>query len=101
MMMPQGQMAQGQPMQAMGPGGGQAVVVVQQQQPAAQEEKVTCCGCFEIPCGMTTLMVIEILYIIGLIIAVAGMMVVGAVASGVGGAAKEGNISFSSSSMSS
>ena len=63
---------------------GQPTVIVVQQQaaPVAVEAEQKCCMCIDIPCGITTLLVFEILYLIGFIIFIMGVLFVGAVASG-------------------
>jgi len=62
----------------------QQVIVVQQQAPAKVEPEHKCCGCIEIVCGLTTLMVLEVFYLIGFVFIVATVVFIGGVASSAG-----------------
>ena len=76
-------MMQGQPMMMQQPG--QVIVVGQDQNSinnaarAKIEQRVTCCGCMDVPCGMTTLIIFEVFYVIGFLLTVMGMFAMGAV----------------------
>lgn len=61
---------------------------MQQAAPAAAvEPEMNCCGCIEIKCGLTTLMVLEIFYLIGFIVILATVVFIGGMASAVGSSA--------------
>ena len=67
----------------------QTVVVVQSAPAAAPEPEHNCCGCIEVKCGLTTLMVFEVFYLIGFVVIVvmamtAASLVKGAAAVGDG-----------------
>ena len=99
----QGQPMQGQPMMMQQPGGqmmmqqpgGQMMMPPQMQQPGTQvivvqqeavkvEAESKCCLCMDVPCGLTTLMVLEIFYVIYFVIMVSGFIALGALAKGIG-----------------
>jgi len=96
MQQPYGQqpMMQGQPMQ-----GQPQMIVIQQDQNAINnaarakiEQRVTCCGCMDVPCGMTTLVILEVFYIIGFLVTIMGLFAAGAL---VSAANSEGSLSTS------
>jgi hypothetical protein len=60
----------------------QTVVVVQAAPAAAPEPEHNCCGCIEVKCGLTTLMVFEVFYLIGFVIIVGITLAAGAVVKG-------------------
>merc|ERR1712216_249179 len=70
---------------------GQQQVQQQASAPGAAEPEVKCCGCLEIACGLTTLMILEILYFIGFVAMLALVIFVGAAAKGLAGAAVDAN----------
>ena len=77
----------------------QTVIVDQSAPAAAPEPEHNCCGCIEVKCGLTTLMVFEVFYLIGFVIIVviamtAAALVKGAAAVGDGmnKAAASGNL---------
>jgi len=63
-------------------------VIVVKQAAVKVEPHQTCCGCFDIPCGATILLVFEIFYLIGFLITVFGLLTIGAVASASGSMGK-------------
>jgi len=64
------------------------VIVVQQAAPAAVvEPEMNCCGCIEVKCGITTLMVLEIFYLIGFIVIMATVVLAAAFVGAVSSAA--------------
>jgi len=70
----------------------QQVIVVQQAAPAAVvEPEMNCCGCIEIKCGLTTLMVFEVFYLIGFIFMLATVVFVGAVGASMSSGTYNGN----------
>ena len=60
----------------------QTVVVVQSAPAAAPEPEHNCCGCIEVKCGLTTLMVFEVLYLIGFVVIVVMAMTAAALVKG-------------------
>ena len=46
-------------------------------QPVIAEREVKCCMCFDPKCGITTLLILEILYLIGFVIMIALMIIAG------------------------
>ena len=56
------------------------VVVVVQQAPVAAEPVQKCCMCIDIPCGITILMILEIIYTVFLVITLMGIFALGALA---------------------
>merc|ERR1712086_892250 len=78
MMMPPG----GQMMQQ--PGQPQVIVVQQQQAAVTVEAETKCCFCMDVPCGLTTLMILEIFYVIYFCMMVASFLAAGALAKGIG-----------------
>ena len=66
------------------------VIVVQQAAPAAVvEPEMNCCGCIEVKCGITTLMILEVFYLIGFIIIMATVVLAAAFVGAVAGAADD------------
>tara|TARA_B110001450_G_C17559091_1_gene455964 strand:+ start:148 stop:810 length:663 start_codon:yes stop_codon:yes gene_type:complete len=60
----------------------QTVVVVQSAPAAAPEPEHNCCGCIEVKCGLTTLMVFEVFYLIGFVVIVVMAMMAAALVKG-------------------
>jgi len=60
----------------------QTVVVVQSAPAAAPEPEHNCCGCIEVKCGLTTLMVFEVFYLIGFVVIVVMAMTAAALVKG-------------------
>jgi hypothetical protein len=77
---------QGQPMQMQQPG--QQIVVIQQA-PAAVEPEQKCCMCLDIGCGLTTLMVFEIIYMVIFVIFLAMVVFIGGAVAATGAAASD------------
>jgi hypothetical protein len=85
----------------------QTVVVVQSAPAAAPEPEHNCCGCIEVKCGLTTLMVFEVFYLIGFVIivviammAAAAVKGIAAVGDGMNKAAASGNLRINGRSSS-
>jgi hypothetical protein len=85
----------------------QTVVVVQSAPAAAPEPEHNCCGCIEVKCGLTTLMIFEVFYLIGFVIivviammAAAAVKGIAAVGDGMNKAAASGNLRINGRSSS-
>ena len=50
---------------------------------SAPTKEVKCCGCIDINCGMTTLLILEVFYMIGLFVFIALAIVAGLLSAGV------------------